>query len=526
MERYAFKDGKKLRCGYTTGTCAAAAAKGAAELLLRRLRRECVELNLPDGTMISLPLEWDFVQTAERCGKMEKKVKNENEVGAKTGQSAEKSAENRICTGRGGSMVHDICGDTRQGLKNAAVCAVRKDAGDDADVTDGMLICARVTLYSSAEGECSCAGGKQERPDVTAETETRDRWLKQSSGNSMPDNLMEKAGIWDHGREPDGCDGTVKIYIDGGEGVGRVTKSGLDRVVGEAAINTVPRRMISEAVMEVCKQAGYEGAVYVTIFVPAGRTAAAKTMNSVLGIEGGISILGTSGLVEPMSSAALIETIRAEIRVKLLECEVETGSCTDLKEISLRQMSAAGGEKASTEKMPGPVLAAAPGNYGVAFARQQLGLSEEMIVKCSNFIGETLDACCEYGLSGLLLVGNAGKLIKVAAGVMNTHSSYADARIETMIACALEAGAPIEILREISGCVTTEAAFSLLQNAGFGQCVMDVAARRAADYLARRVRNAIRTGIILFSTDTGLSASGGSAQELLGELRKRNLKSV
>ena len=134
-------------------------------------------------------------------------------------------------------------------------CAIRKDSGDDPDVTRGTLIFAAVR--------------KSATPGVT---------------------------------------------IDGGEGVGRVTKPGLDQPVGAAAINSVPRQMIEENVREVCALVGYDGGLDVTISAPEGEALAKKTFNPRLGIEGGISILGTTGIVEPMSEQALLDTIRVELR--------------------------------------------------------------------------------------------------------------------------------------------------------------------------------------------------------------------
>ncbi len=399
MNRYTFKDGRRLRCGYTTGTCAAAAAKAAVFILLKRMRQsgrlfsgetdreeggavvDFVSVTLPDGTEAELPVD-------------------------------------------------EISADS----EGAVRCAVRKDAGDDADVTDGMRICASV--------------------------------------------------------RPGGSD----IAIRGGEGIGRVTKPGLDQPPGEAAINSVPRRMIRHEVLEVCSLFDYEGGVIVEISVPGGEKAAEKTFNPLLGIEGGISVLGTSGIVEPMSDAAVIETIRAEMSVR----------CQEMR------LSAACGVGTGDDL----VLAAVPGNYGMKFACESLHLDPERIVKCSNFIGETLDAACEFGLSGLLLAGNAGKLIKLASGIMNTHSSQSDARIETVIACSLEAGASLEVLKELADCVTTESAFCLLKRRGLGQRVLDIAAARAARHMQRRTRGNLRTGIILFSRESGLISKAGAAREL------------
>lgn len=464
MNRYTFKDGRRLRCGYTTGTCAAAAAKAAVLTLLGQrvpadeagsFRNFTVSVSLPDGTDAELE-----VARAERFFSRE------------------------------------------DGRLRAVRCGVRKDAGDDADVTDGMEICARAA-FSDGDG----------------------------------------------------------IEIRGGRGIGRVTRPGLDQPVGAAAINAVPRQMIRSAVEEACESMGYEGGISVEISAPEGEKAAEKTFNPLLGVVGGISILGTSGIVEPMSDAAIVETIRAEMRVKSQDPGGLSG-LSGLGDLSSRNgpggLSGANGrddqsdlsnpgsrsgqsgpDGANSERgQSGPAeaggsdcrdiqearrgcgvfLAAVPGNYGMKFALQNLRLSEEKIIKCSNFIGETLDAACEYGLSGLLLIGNAGKLIKLASGIMNTHSSHGDARIETILSCSLEAGASLGLLREIADCVTTEAAFMRLKSEGLAQRTLDIAAARAARHVKRRVRDAVKTGVILFSSEAGLTASAGEAEEIKRKL--------
>ena len=201
MKEFIIRDGKKLRLGYTTGSCAAAAAKAAAWMLLSGSKKESIRLLTPKGMELTLAVE-------------------------------------------------DIC------LSPDCVrCAIRKDSGDDPDITRDTLIYAEVR-----------------------KTET------------------------------------VGIVIDGGRGVGRVTKPGLDQPVGAAAINSVPRLMIREAVEEVCGLFGYTGGMYVVISAPDGETLAKKTFNPRLGIEGGISILGTTGIVEPMSEQALVDTIHVELR--------------------------------------------------------------------------------------------------------------------------------------------------------------------------------------------------------------------
>ena len=291
MEEYIVKDGKKLRLGYTTGSCAAAAAKAAAVMLLTGRRLETVALLTPKG--IRLELEVREVETGP----------------------------------------------------GYVSCAIAKDAGDDPDVTNGALIFARVS--------------RREEPG---------------------------------------------IVIDGGPGVGRVTKPGLDQPVGAAAINSVPRRMIRENLEEVCALADWSGGLEAVISVPEGERLAKKTFNPRLGIAGGISILGTTGIVEPMSDGALVGTIRAE----------------------LSQRRAAGDR----------YVLLTPGNYGSEFIRDGLGLDPALAVQTSNFIGDALDLCRELGFSGALLVGHVGKLVKLAGGMLNTHSRWGDCRMEILAAHA------------------------------------------------------------------------------------------
>ena len=201
---------------------------------------------------------------------------------------------------------------------------MRKDAGDDPDITDGVRITAAVR------------------------------------------------------RAADG------VTIDGGAGVGRVTRPGLAMPVGAAAINPGPRAQIAAALGRAARKAGYTGGFSVIISAENGEALAKQTYNEHLGVVGGLSILGTSGVVEPMSEKALVDTI-------LLE---------------LDSLYAAGQR----------IAFLCPGNYGADFARDALGLDLEKAVKCSNFIGEALDHAVFRGFDGILLVGHAGKLVKLAAG--------------------------------------------------------------------------------------------------------------
>ena len=374
MEEYIVKDGKKLRLGYTTGSCAAAAAKAAAVMLLTGRRLETVALLTPKG--IRLELEVREVETGP----------------------------------------------------GYVSCAIAKDAGDDPDVTNGALIFARVS--------------RREEPG---------------------------------------------IVIDGGSGVGRVTKPGLDQPVGAAAINSVPRRMIRENLEEACALADWSGGLEAVISVPEGERLAKKTFNPRLGIAGGISILGTTGIVEPMSDGALVGTIRAE----------------------LSQRRAAGDR----------YVLLTPGNYGSEFIRDGLGLDPALAVQTSNFIGDALDLCRELGFSGALLVGHVGKLVKLAGGMLNTHSRWGDCRMEILAAHAGTAGAPPERLGELLECAACDDALRILREAGVYRETLERLTRRAAFHLSARAGEDLEVGTVLFSKVYGILGRTENAEALLNCIR-------
>ncbi len=349
-----------MRYGFTTGSCAAAAAKAAAYMLLSGRQKNTITIETPKG----IPYTADVLEIT-----------------------------------RG---------------EKAVQCAVRKDGGDDPDITSGALIYAEVSLTDHTR---------------TQATDTR-------------------------------------IHIDGGIGVGRVTKPGLDQPVGNVAINHVPREMIAKEVLEVCDLMDYKGNLQVIISVPEGEAIAKQTFNPRLGIVGGISILGTSGIVEPMSNQALLDTIRVE----------------------LNQRRAEGFD----------YIAVAPGNYGLDFMKKAYGYDLDKSVKCSNFIGVTIDMAVECGFTRMLLTGHIGKLIKVAGGIMNTHSKEADCRMELLSAFAIHEGAGADVAAKILDCVATEEAVRLLREAGKQQEVMDYAMERIMFYLNKRAGGRMQIDCIMY----------------------------
>ena len=373
LEKYVSKGSKKLRCGFTTGTCAAAASAGAARMLLSGKVIENITVITPSGNSVTVGLT---------------DIKKENDY---------------------------------------VSCAVQKDSGDDPDVTDKILVYSTVSY--------------------------------------------EKSGI----------------TVDGGEGVGRVTKKGLKQQIGEAAINPVPRKMIEEQLKTAASDYSYDGGLKAVISVPMGIQIAKKTFNPRLGIEGGISILGTTGIVEPMSEQALIDTISVELDVR----------------------------KAQNEEF----IIVTPGNYGQDFLRDNLCIAVDKCVKCSNFIGDTIDMCIEKGFKSMLLVGHIGKLSKLGCTIYNTHSRYADGRMEAFALCAALCGAEREVLENILGCITTDAALEILKKEGIFDETIKMLEKRIDRSLKLREKGSIEIGMITFSEEYGILCKTENADNMLEKLK-------
>lgn len=370
MEEYQFSQGKNLRCGYTTGSCATAAAKAAVTMLLTSERIDSVHIDTPKGIVLNLePLDVELTQ-------------------------------------------------------DYASCAIQKDSGDDPDDTNGVLV------YAKAE---------------------------KTYGDG--------------------------VLIEGGIGVGRVTKPGLACAVGGPAINPTPSRMIKEEVEKVLQKTAYNGGVKITISIPAGVEIAKKTFNPRLGIVGGLSVLGTSGIVEPMSEKALVETMYVEIRA-----QKDRGNKN---------------------------LLVFFGNYGEDFTRDEMQLDLEGHITCSNFVGELLDYAVFCGFETLLLIGHSGKLVKIAQGVMNTHSKYADCRTELFALEAMFQGASVEVGKQIYGCLTTDEVTKILKQENIFEPVMNKVTEKIDFYMQHRVHGKIKTAALMFSNVYGILGKTRYADELV-----------
>ncbi|MCR5606859.1 MAG: cobalt-precorrin-5B (C(1))-methyltransferase CbiD [Treponema sp.] len=371
-EHYVISGNKKLRCGYTTGSTATLASKAAILYLLSGEKVDSIEIVTPKGWKQRTNVIWDnnvFTDSSCRCG-------------------------------------------------------VKKDAGDDSDVTDGIVIYSTVTLYQ--------------------------------------DNSFH----------------SIDIEIDGGKGVGRVTKAGLDQAVGKAAINSVPRAMIEKEIKSVCEKYSFTGKIKVLIDVPDGEKIAKNTFNPVLGIIGGISILGTTGVVEPMSVQALIDSLEVEMRFA-----AESNKNRDFRPLIIT-----------------------PGEYGAEFL-SHFDI-DVPVVKCSNYIGEVLDMAAVFNFSHVLISGHAGKLVKLAAGIFNTHSHVADCRVEILSSHAALCGANRETVKKLMDCATVDACIDILKNASevkLDEVLKSIFCKIKLN-LDRRIKDSYKWDFLMFSKVYGILA--------------------
>ena len=387
-----------MRYGFTTGSCAAAASKAAAYMLLTGNKKESISIMTPKGILFH--------------ARILEIIRTEQEV----------------------------------------TCAVEKDGGDDPDITTGALIYSTVRFRTSSE-------------------------------KIMEEEFPEKNKMQEKNN---------RIFIEGGKGVGRVTKPGLDQPVGNAAINHVPREMITKEVQEVCTLTDFSGDLDIIISVPEGERLAEQTFNPRLGIIGGISILGTSGIVEPLSAQALLDTIRVE----------------------LNQKKAQGYE----------IAAVSPGNYGLDYMKRTYQYDLDQSVKCSNFVGDTIDMAIEIGFSKMLFTGHIGKLVKVAGGMMNTHSKEGDCRMEILTAAAVKNQVPYAVLEDILQCVTTEEALRKLDACGKKEAVMQDLLKKICFYMNKRTAGKMQIEVILYSNDFGELAKSDGAESFLNSLKQDGQK--
>ncbi len=320
---------KKLRTGFTTGTAAAAATKGALSLLLDGKPPRRVTILLLTGDTISIPVH--------RC---------------------ESEGPGR------------------------AVCTVIKDAGDDPDVTHRAEIGARVTLIRSS-----------------------------ASGNDI---------------QP-----APRILIRGGEGVGRVTKPGLEVPPGQPAINPGPLKMITQAAEDILATHGASWNVETQIFVPRGKKLAEKTLNARLGILDGISILGTTGIVKPMSHESFIATIKSALSV---------ARASGLSEVVMTT-----------------------GRRSERFAQNyRPGLPGEAFIQIGDFFQKSMKAAAAMGFEQITIAVFFAKALKMAQGVPHTHAAKSALTLNTLCEWVLQLTGDRKLSERIRSANTARHAFDTM----------------------------------------------------------------
>ncbi len=292
--------------------------------------------------------------------------------------------------------------------------AVRKISGDDPDVTDGMEIVVSVAFVDAGD-----------------------------------------------------------VEFTAGDGVGTVTKPGLQIPAGEPAINPVPRAMIASAIREITDRP-----VRVEVSIPGGEAVAEKTFNSRLGIVGGLSILGTTGIVRPYCRRAIQDTI---------SCSMDVAAACGLGAIAL-----------------------VPGNIGASGCGKHFRLAEQQLIEVGNEWGFAIDALGERSFSGLLVVGHPGKLAKLISGNWNTHSSVSPVAVGAVSQLASELGITAPQSE------TVEGLFKQLGAEGANK-LGDALAGKVNDAIAKRIAREVAVAVLLIDM---AGNSLGSSGELSGWEKK------
>ena len=156
-----------------------------------------------------------------------------------------------------------------------------------------------------------------------------------------------------------------------------------------------------------------------------------------------------------------------------------------------------------------------PGNYGIAYIRSALGIDPESAVIVSNFIGDSLDICSELGFRKILLIGHVGKLVKIAGGMLNTHSKYGDCRMEIIASHAAKYGLKSDAACEILQCASCDDAIRILKENSLFEKSFSSVTERISYNLNYKTKGRMQTECILFSNEYGLISESNNAKEFL-----------
>ncbi len=295
-------------------------------------------------------------------------------------------------------------------------CAAIKDGGDDPDVTNGAEICSTVS-FSADSG---------------------------------------------------------KISIDGGRGVGRVTKPGLGLEIGRPAINSTPMKMLEQAVMEVAEKQLQHRGVDVVISVPNGEEIAKKTDNPRLGILGGISILGTTGIVLPYSTASFAAAIRQSLDVAIA--------------------------------MGADTAVLTTGGRSEDFARALFkSLPDHCFVQMGDFAGYSIKQCASKKMRRAIIAGFIGKLTKMAMGIKQTHVKGSHVDMEFMARLAVQCGAPQSVVDEIKQANTARHAGEIIARNGIPG-FFDIICKNAYEQMRQHSASQLQIDVIMFEFDGQIKA--------------------
>lgn len=366
----------QLRTGYTTGACAAAAAKGAALMLAHQITVREVTIELPAGLSATFRLSGQRYSPAD------------------------------------------------------ASCFVVKDAGDDPDITNGAEVHASVSRIP---------------------------------GPPLP--------------------GAARIIVEGGKGIGRVTKPGLAVAPGEWAINPVPRLMIEAAVGGALSALSHQLSTFKTVIsIPDGEERSRKTLNSRLGIIGGLSILGTTGIVRPISAKAWTDTIDAALDVaRACGCQtvvLSTGRTSELAAQNFLKHLSAGARHSAGLFDPPPALPSGPaGAPGVS-----ANLPEEAFIMMGDHIAYALQACQARDFNQPVIACQFAKLLKIACGHKNTHAAASELDIGQLLAWGQEGGLSDMTLATIS---TANTAREIAIASSFDPALLELVFRHARSAVER-----------------------------------------
>jgi len=297
------------------------------------------------------------------------------------------------------------------------------------------------------------------------------------SSRKLGTDAAEATTIKDAGQDIDATDkmeitATVKLTNDGkitiksGQGIGTVTKAGLQVAIGEGAINPVPKTMITEAIKEALPP---NRGADVLISAPDGANITKKTTNDKLGIKGGISILGTTGVVKPYSMEACRRSLVPQIDVAL-----------------------ARGYKR---------ILYVPGNIGERIAKEKFGVPEDAIVQTGDFVGYMLDKALDKEVREIILLGHSGKLVKLAANIFNTHHKIGDSRNEVIASYAGAVGANQKTINELLEANTSDEATAILQTLNLTEATYDRIAKRVHQRVSDRVENKIKISVVIVAMD-------------------------